>query len=50
MKGMIRGIIIGIAIMYVISPADLLPGIPFDDLVAIVLGAASLVNKPKEVY
>ena len=50
MNGVLKGIIIGIVVMYVISPVDLLPGMPFDDLVAIVLGAISIMNKPKEAF
>lgn len=40
-RELLRGILVGAAIMYVVSPADIMPGIPVDDLIMLLLGLLS---------
>lgn len=47
MNGVMKGIIIGIVIMYLISPVDIVPGMPIDDLIALVLGVVSLASNKR---
>jgi hypothetical protein len=40
MENIIKGMLIVIVVLYVISPVDFMPG-PIDDLIAVLLGAAA---------
>ncbi len=40
MSGIIKGMIIVLMILYVLSPADLCPG-PIDDLIVVLVGLAA---------
>lgn len=41
MNGVFKGILLGAAVMYVLLPTDLAPGIPVDDLIILLLGYIS---------
>lgn len=38
-KDLMRTLIVVAAVIYVISPIDLMPGVPFDDIMAVVMAA-----------
>ena len=40
MNNILKGMLIVIVILYVVSPVDFMPG-PIDDIIAILLGAAA---------
>ena len=40
MNGVLKGMLLTILIIYVVSPVDLMPG-PIDDIIAILIGVAS---------
>lgn len=41
MNGVMKGILIGAAIMYVLLPTDFMPGVPVDDMIVLLLGLIS---------
>ena len=41
-------LIIVIALIYIISPIDLLPGVPVDDLIVGIIGAYKLLSDSKQ--
>lgn len=47
MKNLPAGVIIAIVILYCLSPLDLCPGVPVDDLLVVLFGAAQITAKKK---
>lgn len=41
MNGVIKGMLIALIIVYMVSPLDVMPGSPIDDVIVLLLGLAS---------
>ncbi len=46
MNGIAKGMLIVLAILYVVSPMDFAPG-PVDDLIVMILGVAAMSGKKR---
>ena len=41
MNGIVKGMLIALIIVYMVSPIDVMPGSPIDDVIVLLLGLAS---------
>lgn len=41
MNGAVKGMLIALVIVYIVSPIDIMPGCPIDDLIVLLLGLAA---------
>lgn len=41
MNGVVKGMLIALIIVYMVSPIDIMPGCPIDDLIVLLLGLAA---------
>lgn len=41
MNGAVKGMLIALVIVYIVSPIDIMPGCPIDDIIVLLLGLAS---------
>ena len=41
MNGVVKGMLIALIIVYIVSPIDIVPGCPIDDIIVLLLGLAS---------
>jgi len=41
MNGVVKGMLIALIIVYIVSPIDIMPGCPIDDLIVLLLGLAA---------
>ena len=41
MNGVVKGMLIALIIVYLVSPIDIMPGSPIDDVIVLLLGLAS---------
>ncbi|MGN0396170.1 MAG: hypothetical protein ACI4EF_12470 [Coprococcus sp.] len=41
MNGVVKGMLIALTIVYIVSPIDIMPGCPIDDLIVLLLGLAA---------
>ena len=41
MNGVVKGMLIALVIVYIVSPIDIMPGCPIDDIIELLLGLAS---------
>ena len=44
MKNMLAGILLVVTLLYVFCPIDLMPGLPFDDIIVGLLGFGSALK------